>query len=159
MKRCPRCLQSVFDLFNFLFLERNFLPKISRTVSFWQDLDLDVVDRDFFCLALFWLLSIFVLSGWIPRPTASALVLKSKSISRNFSSEVEKSKQNIVRESQIRQAVFFSVAQCDTFLFILPTLQIAFQWKLQHCVERQAWQRVSLLPPPFDRKYVTLFVC
>ena len=49
VERCPHRLQSVFDLFCFLLLERDFLSKISRTVSLRQDLDFDVADRDLFC--------------------------------------------------------------------------------------------------------------
>ena len=45
VERCPRCYQPVFDLFSFLLLERDFLSKISRTVSFCQNFDFDVVDR------------------------------------------------------------------------------------------------------------------
>ena len=44
VERCPRCLQSVFDLFCFLILERDFLSKISCTVSFSEDFNLNAVN-------------------------------------------------------------------------------------------------------------------
>ena len=50
LERCPRCLQSVFDLCCFLIFERDFLSKVSRTVTLFQDFNFDVVNRDFFCL-------------------------------------------------------------------------------------------------------------
>ena len=40
VERCPRGLHSVFDLFCFLLLERDFLSKMSRTVSFCQHFNL-----------------------------------------------------------------------------------------------------------------------
>ena len=70
-----------------------------------------------------------------------------------------KNKQYVVRESQVREVDFFFAAKSDAFLFFLPPLQIAFQGKLQHCVEEQGRQWVTLLRSSFDRKCVALFVC
>ena len=111
VERCPRCFQPVFDVFSFLFLERDFLPEISCTVSFRQDLDFDVADRDlfFFDFTLSWLLSIFVLSGWVPRPTTSVLVLNSQSISRSFSNDVEKSSTSSANLRFVKQSSVLSL--------------------------------------------------
>ena len=70
-----------------------------------------------------------------------------------------KHKQYVVREPQVREVDFFFVARSDAFLFFMPPLQIAFQGKLQNCVEKQRKQWVTLLRSSFDRKCVALFVC
>ena len=63
-----------------------------------------------FAFSLSWLLSIFVLSGWIPRPTASVLVLNSHNISRNLSSDVEKSSTSSANLRFIRQSSVLSLS-------------------------------------------------
>ena len=52
VERCPRCFQSVFDLFRFLVFERDLLPKVSRAGSFSQDFNPDIVDLDLICFYL-----------------------------------------------------------------------------------------------------------
>ena len=108
VERCPRCLQSVFDFCCFLIFKRDFLSKVSRTVSICQDFDLDVVNCDHFCLHLVLVAEFFVLSGWIPKPTASVLVLKSHDISRSFSSDVEKRSTSSANVKLVRQSSVLS---------------------------------------------------
>ena len=57
-----------------------------------------------FAFILSWILSIFGLFGWIPNPTASVLALNSSNISRNFSSEVEKSSTSSADLRFVRQS-------------------------------------------------------
>ena len=49
VERRPRCFQSVFDFLCFLILERDLLPKVSRTCCLLQDFNLDFFDFDLFC--------------------------------------------------------------------------------------------------------------
>ena len=63
VERCPRCLQPVFDLVCFFILERDFLTKVPRTVSFCQDFDSDVFHCDLFCFHFVMIAEYFVLSG------------------------------------------------------------------------------------------------
>ena len=70
VERCPRCLQSVSGLFCFLLLERDFLPKMSRTLSFCQDTNFDVVDRDLFRL-YFVLVTEYLRLVWVDSQTPS----------------------------------------------------------------------------------------
>ena len=68
VERCPRRLQSVFNFFSSLILERDFLSKISRTVSFFQDFNLDVVDRGFIHL-YFVLVTEYLRLVWVDSQT------------------------------------------------------------------------------------------
>ena len=63
-----------------------------------------------FAFILSWLLSIFVLSGWIPRPTASVLILNSQSISRSFTHDVEKSNTSSANLRFVRQSSVASLS-------------------------------------------------
>ena len=60
--------------------------------------------------SLSWLLRIFVLSGCIPRPTASVLLLKSHSMSRSFPSDVEKRSTSSANLRLVRQSSTLSLS-------------------------------------------------
>ena len=69
-----------------------------------------------FSFTLSWLLSIFVLSGWIPRPTSSVLALMSHNISRNFPSDVENRSTSSANLRLVRQSSVLSLSLMP-FLF------------------------------------------
>ena len=107
VERCPRCLQPVFDLLCFLIFERDFLSKISRTFSFCQDFNFDVVNRDFFRLHSVLVTEYFRLVR---------VVLNSHNISRSFSSDVEKRSTSSANLRFVRQSSVLSLSLIP-FLF------------------------------------------
>ena len=109
-------------------------------------------------LRLLWLLRIFVLSGWILRPTFSVLFLNSHNIFRSCSLDVANSSTSST--NQVREAVVIMVAQVYTHsFFLVPSLNFVLQRVLKDCVNQQARQWITLLCSFTDIENVALFVC
>ena len=148
MKRCPCCPQSVLDFSRFLQLKRHRLTEILCTFTSSQRFHFDVVNRDLFLSPHILVTEIFVLFGWISKPTLSELPLKSLSLSFSSLNDVEKGNTSSPNRRFVRQSFFCSLKRIP-LLGSLPLLQVIFQ----------AAQQVALFCPTFYLEVVTLFVC
>ena len=99
----------------------------------------------------------FVLSGWIFNPALRTLL----EVANHFLELHQRSgeQEHVVSTTQVCEAVTLRITQTYAHAFrFLPAFHIIFQCHVEHRIEEQAGQRITLFRSPLDLEHVAFFV-